>query len=813
MRVVAVPQRSYPGGNTASHLIGYTDIDNKGQTGIELAADALLAGRPGLQLVVKSALPGHSRLLTRPLRAPVPGATIETTIDRDLQFMVERELADAVERHDAAGGAVIVMDPLTGEILALANHPTFDLNEYTVATDETEAQSRGAAHLRAGLDLQVVHRRGGARSAAHADVAHVRHQRRLHQLRPAADPRHAPLPGAVVHGRHRQVEQRRRHQDRPGAGLGRRQPLRVSLRLRRDAGPRHPAPARRPRRQAAAAVQAERAGVGVDGLPDRRHAAADGGGGRIDRQRRRADRAARRARDDRRRRPHRRAAAGRPAHDFGADRRRADDDPRAGGRARHGQAGAHPRLHHRRQDRHRREARERPLLEGPQQRVVRRLRAVAAPARGDPRHPRLAAPRRPHRRRSGGADLPRRRRGDAAPAGRAAHRARSARPAGRAERAGRADAGQPAGDRARADPRRGAGRWRTRRARSPTSAACRPARPRACCIAPASSRGCRAAAWSSASGRQPARSSAPARPATWCSSVASRKPIRSAGSNHDPGAAPRTDVVARRPRSRRAARRRRSRASGRRRRVRFAPRRGRQRVRRDEGREGRRRRLRPAGAREGRVRGGGGSAGAGRLDAAVGPRRRRSRRAGGAGGGVLRPSERRPARRRHHRDQRQDDDQLSDGGDLRRGRRPLRPPRHGLLRRRRHRARGAPDDAGSDRLPADAARDGDQRLRRLRRRGVVARAGAEARRPRPLRRRRLHQPDPRSPRLPPRHGLVLRGQAPAVRPAAGRRDGGGERRRSLRPRAGRDRSSAASRSASTSPPTSTPGRSTSRSTA
>ena len=476
-------------------------------------------------------------------------------------------------------------------------------------------------------------------------------------------------------------------------------------------------------------------------------------------------------------------------------------------------AGADPRLHHRRQDRHRREARERPLLEGPQQRVVRRLRAVAAPARGDPRDPRLAAPRRPHRRRSGGADVPRRRRGHAAPAGRAAHRARSARPAGRAERAGRADAGQPAGDRARADPRRGAGPG-DRAGHAPRRPW--PVGPRG--HARAAPRRRRAAAVRQRRGPapvagRPARSSAPASPATWSSSAASRNPIPSAGSSHDPRAAARTDVVARRPRSRRAARRRRSRASGRRRRVRFAPRRGRQRVRRDEGREGGRRRLRPAGAREGRVRGGGGGAGAGRLDAAVGPRRRRSRRAGGAGGGVLRPPERRPARRRHHRHQRQDDDQLSHGGDLRRGRRPLRPPRHGLLRRRRHRARGAADDAGSDRLPADAARDGDQRLRRLRRRGVVARAGAEARRPRPLRRRRLHQPDPRSPRLPPRHGLVLRGQAPAVRPAAGRRDGGGERRRSLRPRAGRRRSSAASRSASTSPPTSTPGRSTSRSTA
>ncbi len=146
VRVVEVPQRSYPGGVTAAHLIGHTDIDNKGQTGVELAMNAILAGRPGLQLVVKSALPGHSRLLTRPLRAPVPGATIETTIDRDLQFIAERTLADTVAAHDADGGAVIVMDPMNGEILALANAPTFDLNEYSTATNEAKL-NRAAQHI------------------------------------------------------------------------------------------------------------------------------------------------------------------------------------------------------------------------------------------------------------------------------------------------------------------------------------------------------------------------------------------------------------------------------------------------------------------------------------------------------------------------------------------------------------------------------------------------------------------------------------------------------------------------------------------
>jgi cell division protein FtsI/penicillin-binding protein 2 len=146
VRVVEVPQRSYPGGIAAAHLIGHTDIDNKGQTGVELSMESILAGRPGLQLVVKSALPGHSRLLTRPLRAPVPGATIETTIDRDLQFIAERTLADAVAAHEADGGAVIVMDPLNGEILALANAPTFDLNEYSTATNE-EKLNRAAQHI------------------------------------------------------------------------------------------------------------------------------------------------------------------------------------------------------------------------------------------------------------------------------------------------------------------------------------------------------------------------------------------------------------------------------------------------------------------------------------------------------------------------------------------------------------------------------------------------------------------------------------------------------------------------------------------
>ena len=502
VRVVAVPQRSYPGGNTASHLIGYTDIDNKGQTGIELSADALLAGRPGLQLVVKSALPGHSRLLTRPLRAPVPGATIETTIDRDLQFMVERELADAVDRHDADGGAVIVMDPLTGEILALANYPTFDLNEYTVATDEQKL-NRAAQHIyepgstfksfiaAAALEvLRMPTSRMFDTSAGYISFG----PRRIHDMH-----RYQALSfmdvivkssnvGAIKIGQALGSDAVSRYVYRFGFG----ETLARDIPHQRAGLVDKRLPQFKPSELASVSMGYQ---IGVTPLQMVAAVGSIANGGELI-----APHVVRATivdgvRTEVPRQVVRRTIPAQIADELTTILEQVVER----GTAKRAQ---HPRLHHRRQDRHRREARERPLLEGPQQRVVRRLRAVAAPARGDPRHPRLAAPRRPHRRRSGGADLPRRRRGDAAPAGRAAHRARSARPAGRAERAGRADAGQPAGDRARADARRvaGAGERAGHPARRP-----RPVGPRGDArarTAPASSRGCRAAAWSSASGRQ-----------------------------------------------------------------------------------------------------------------------------------------------------------------------------------------------------------------------------------------------------------------------------------------------------------------------
>ena len=106
-------------------------------------------------------------------------------------------------------------------------------------------------------------------------------------------------------------------------------------------------------------------------------------------------------------------------------------------------------------------------------------------------------------------------------------------------------------------------------------------------------------------------------------------------------------------------------------------------------------------------------------------------------------------------------------------------------RGRQRRARRGADHARGPRRAADAARDARCRLRGVRHGGLLACARAQARRRHPLCRGGLHEPHPRPPRLPRRHGSVLRGQAAAVRAAAGRRSGRGERRRPARRRAGR----------------------------
>ena len=125
-------RRFYPNRELAAHVLGYTGLEGDGLSGLEAAYDKLIKGRQGTVLVQTDA---RRKPFSRLERPPTAGASLELTIDEYIQHVAERELAAAAESRHAAGGAAVVMDPWTGEILALANWPTFNPNTYREADD------------------------------------------------------------------------------------------------------------------------------------------------------------------------------------------------------------------------------------------------------------------------------------------------------------------------------------------------------------------------------------------------------------------------------------------------------------------------------------------------------------------------------------------------------------------------------------------------------------------------------------------------------------------------------------------------------
>lgn len=122
------PQRVYPNGLLASHIIGFVGVDDKGLEGIELMYDKFLKGTVGWRYSIRDAkrreVPGYEY---REI-PPADGNDVVLTVDNVVQAFTERELENAFEKYNAKGGIVIVMDPHTGDILALANRPSYDPN-------------------------------------------------------------------------------------------------------------------------------------------------------------------------------------------------------------------------------------------------------------------------------------------------------------------------------------------------------------------------------------------------------------------------------------------------------------------------------------------------------------------------------------------------------------------------------------------------------------------------------------------------------------------------------------------------------------
>jgi cell division protein FtsI (penicillin-binding protein 3) len=120
-------QRYYPQGEVAAHVLGFTNIDDNGQEGLELAYDKWLGGVAGLKSVIRDRLGGVVETVAIK-RKPEPGKRLQLTIDERIQYIAYKELNQTVEKYHAKAGSIVVLDAKNGDILAMVNEPTYNPN-------------------------------------------------------------------------------------------------------------------------------------------------------------------------------------------------------------------------------------------------------------------------------------------------------------------------------------------------------------------------------------------------------------------------------------------------------------------------------------------------------------------------------------------------------------------------------------------------------------------------------------------------------------------------------------------------------------
>jgi cell division protein FtsI (penicillin-binding protein 3) len=139
LRFVNEMKRYYVAGQTAAHVLGFVDSEERGQGGLEQAYDKQIRGQGGRLVLDVDAL---NKSYDHSLEESIPGANVTLTIDLLIQHYAEQALADAIRQHHARGGTIVMLRPATGEILALANYPTFDPNN---VGDSEEIERRNRA--------------------------------------------------------------------------------------------------------------------------------------------------------------------------------------------------------------------------------------------------------------------------------------------------------------------------------------------------------------------------------------------------------------------------------------------------------------------------------------------------------------------------------------------------------------------------------------------------------------------------------------------------------------------------------------------
>jgi cell division protein FtsI (penicillin-binding protein 3) len=150
------PRRRYPNRELAAHVLGFVGKDHKGLAGLEEKYDSLLAGKPGRVMLELAAGKKGQRAFNRVGEPAVPGQTLELTIDSSLQYIAERELRVGVLANRALAGSVVVLDPTTGEILAMASYPPVDANTFGEASPEAKRNRPVQDHYEPGSTFKIV---------------------------------------------------------------------------------------------------------------------------------------------------------------------------------------------------------------------------------------------------------------------------------------------------------------------------------------------------------------------------------------------------------------------------------------------------------------------------------------------------------------------------------------------------------------------------------------------------------------------------------------------------------------------------------
>lgn len=121
-------RRYYPSGEVAAHVVGFADIDDNGQEGIELAFDEWLKGEPGKKRVIRDRL-GRAIEDVEHISSVEPGNPVMLSLDKRIQYLAYRTLKAAVLKHNAVAGSAVVLDVKSGEVLAMVNQPSFNVND------------------------------------------------------------------------------------------------------------------------------------------------------------------------------------------------------------------------------------------------------------------------------------------------------------------------------------------------------------------------------------------------------------------------------------------------------------------------------------------------------------------------------------------------------------------------------------------------------------------------------------------------------------------------------------------------------------